>query len=90
MTFKITRSSESSHSNTPPCDFCREVEVSGVCKDGVTIAKYKVWVKDINTLEGIMAFARNEGCSLIITPEDKDEWLKPTFPEIEIYDGYRE
>ena len=90
MTFKITKSSEIPHSSTPPCNFCREIEVSGVYQDGVTIYKGKIWVKDINTLEGLLAFARNEKCSLIITPEDKEDWIKPTFPTIEIYDTYRE
>ena len=90
MTFKITKSTDWGHPNIPPCDSCREVEVSGVCADGINIAKDKIWVRDINTLEELLDFACNVQDSIIITPEDKNYWLKPTFPEIEIYNDYRE
>jgi len=89
MTFRITRTSDWDF-NLVPCDGCREVEVSGICMDGVTIHKNKVWVKEINTLEELMDIANTVKNDLIIKLENKDAWLKPTFPEIEIYDTYRE
>lgn len=90
MTFRITRTSDWDNKQLP-CDGCREVEVSGVCMDNKTIFTEKIYVKDIDTLEELMNFLHTIKEELVLKPECKIyNRLEPAFPEIEIYDTYRE
>lgn len=88
MTFRITRTSDWDNSSVP-CNNCTEVKVSSIYLDDIIMGHNKVYVKEINTLEELMDFAKTVKNDLIIKLEADTGW-EPTFPEIEIYDDYRE
>lgn len=86
MIFEISRTSEYYvPSNNPPCDGCIETSVELTWKRELK----KVYVKEINTLEELMHFVENEGeGKIVILP--KGRYNDCGYPEIEIYDDYRE
>lgn len=47
----------------------------------------KAWTIEINTLEDLLAFSKECGNDLVLSPT---HWLAKGMPCIEIYDGYRE
>lgn len=59
-----------------------------ITEDGIArdMEKRQAWAIEINSLEELMNFKDEVGCELVITTS----YIDGEFPQIEIYDDYRE
>lgn len=87
MKFVVSRTSDNYRiDDIPPCKLATKEAVNSVVRVGNTTESmtYKKWVVNIDTLEGLISFVRENG-DCIITAAGEYE-----YPSIEIYDEYRE
>lgn len=87
MKFIVTRTSL--FGDGKPCDGAHIEEVCYKNKFQKTDMIHKAWVIEFSTIEEMMDFInKNEGRAVIHSSET--EYETKDFPEIEIYDGWRE
>ena len=97
MKFELQRTSQSVMDNRAPCEgaFLQPGSVEDKSMPHYSVflrpgyKKPNVWLIEIETLEQLMEFVATHG-QVVVSPIDPCVRDREAFPEIEIYDEYRE